>query len=113
MKKVIFFVLFSILSFPVLSDTNDCKGLYVGKIWIEKGEGLMGVIFHNHPNNTSGSYWVYFSGWSEEEKKTALSLLTTAKIAKHRVEVVTEEADGCSIQTGQRQVKKLYLAANP
>lgn len=120
MKKSILIALFSsvaavsvLLSWPSHSDTADCKDLYVGKIWTEKGHGLRGVIFMNHPNNTSGSYWVFFNNWSVEEKKAALSILTAAKISKHRVDVVTEEPDGCSIDTGQRQVKRLDLAANP
>lgn len=96
-----------------VADTTNCENLYVGRIWVEKGVGLRAAVFLNHPDNSSGSYWTYFSDWPAEDKKAALSLLTAAKIAKHRVNVATEEADGCGIQTGYRNAKDLFLANNP
>lgn len=96
----------------VLASTTDCQDLYIGRIWVEKGTGLKAVVYLNQPANTSGSYWSYFSGWSADERKEALSLLTAAKAMQHRVNVVTENADGCGLQAGGTVTKQLFMATN-
>ena len=88
----------------------DCQGVYVGRIWIERGYGLFGVVFLNNPNDPSGSYWQYFTTWAADDRKSALSTLTTAKLAQHRVDVTTDEPGGCSINNGNRYVKSVTLA---
>ncbi len=95
------------------ASTIDCQGLYIGRIWVEKGVGLKGVVYLNHPDNSSGSYWSYFAGWSESEKKEVLSVLMMAKAARHRVNVVTENAGGCGLQASSTITKAVYLATNP
>ncbi len=42
--------------------------MHVGRIQVLKGEGLRGVTFLNTPTSTKGSYWVWFTGWTEAEK---------------------------------------------
>lgn len=111
--KYLIGILLNIISISSMADISDCQNLYVGRIWVERGEGLKGVVLLNDPNNTSGSYWLYFAGWGTDDKKSALSILTTAKIAQHRINVVTEESNGCNIQTGQRIAKSIYLSNNP
>lgn len=95
------------------ASTLDCNGVYVGRIWVEKGQGLKAVVFLNHPDDGSGSYWSYFEGWSADERKEALTLLTAAKAMRHRVDVTTEDASGCTIQSQGTVVKRLFLATNP
>jgi hypothetical protein len=108
-------IMISALVAPVMTSasTLDCQNVYVGRIWIEKGHGLYGVVLLNHPADTSGSYWLMFFDWTVDEKKAALAALTTAKISGHRVHVASTEADGCSIQTGQRIAKTIALANEP
>lgn len=93
--------------------TLDCQGLYVGRIWIERGYGLFGVVFLNNPTDASGSYWQYFTSWTAEDRKSALATLTTAKLTQHRVNVETDEPGACSIQTGNRNMKSVTLANEP
>jgi hypothetical protein len=95
------------------ASTLDCNDLYVGRIWVEKGQGLKAVVFLNHPNDGSGSYWSYFEGWTADERKEALTLLTAAKAMRHRVNVTTEDPSGCTIQLKSTVVKSLYLTTNP
>jgi hypothetical protein len=91
----------------------DCQELYVGRIWVEKGAGLKGVVFLNNKDDGGGSYWSYFVGWSSDERKEALSLLVAAKASGHRVNIATEEADECGIQKGGTYIKSVFLANNP
>ena len=95
------------------ASTTDCQNLYVGRIWVEKGTGLYGAVFLNNYGDSAGSYWVYFTGRTTEDRKAALATLTAAKLMQHRVHVTTEEADGCSIQTGWRVAKSVFLANDP
>jgi hypothetical protein len=104
---------FSLLSSAVSANTLDCQNLYVGRIWIEQGQGLQAVVFLDHPDNSSGSYFQFFTHFSPDEKKQILALLTAAKLMQHRVHITTEEADGCGIQTNARYVKGVVLANNP
>lgn len=98
---------------PAYASTLDCQNLYVGRIWVEKGQGLYAVVFLNHPDDSSGSYWSFFVNWTPEERKSALAMLTTAKVLQHRVHVITEAANGCAIQDGGQHVKSVFLANNP
>lgn len=95
------------------ASTVDCQNLYIGRIWVEKGYGLRGVVYLNNKDDTSGSYWSLFHGWSADERKEALSLLVAAKAAGHRVNVVTEDTDECGLQKGGTVTKALYLTTNP
>ena len=96
------------------ADLHDCQDLYVGRIVAQKGYGLWGVQLLQNPGDASGSYWINFDNWSAEEKTTALALLTTAKIARHRVNIATYEADGCSLATAQHpQAAGIALAIHP
>jgi hypothetical protein len=92
---------------------SDCQNVYVGRIWIERGYGLFGVVFLNNPGDPSGSYWQYFTTWSADDRKSALSTLTSAKLTQHRVHVETDEPGGCSIHNGNRYVKSVTLANEP
>ena len=112
MKKLLLSIVIGLASHAALADTTDCQNLYIGRVEISEGQGLSGVVFINSSSNSSGSYWVRFTGWSESEKQSALSLLMAAKLAQHRVNLVTKEANGCDIQTGQRVASKIYLANN-
>lgn len=98
---------------PVQASTLDCQNLYVGRIWIEKGVGLKAVVYLNNPTDSSGAYWSYFEGWSADERKEALTILTAAKAMQHRVNVETENPDGCGLQTGFTVTKQLFLTTNP
>ncbi|CAM4314462.1 hypothetical protein [Pseudoalteromonas ostreae] len=112
MKKLLF-IIFTILSPLAYSSTIDCQGLYIGRIWVEQGVGLKAVVYLNNPTTTSGSYWSYFTEWSPEEKKEALSILMMAKASQHRVNVVTTKDNNCGLQDGSTNTKALYLATNP
>lgn len=95
------------------ADLNNCENVYVGRIWIEKGEMLKAVVFLTDPGNSSGSYWQYFTNWTADEKKAALAVLTSAKLSQHRVNVLTEAVDQCSIATGGQTMKAVFLSNNP
>lgn len=114
MKKIIG-LLFLVLAGAANASTTDCQNLYVGRIWVEKGVGLKAVVYLNARGNTSGSYWSYFNGWTSDQKKEALAMLMAAKAANHRVNVVTENADGCGLQTttSGTVTKEIYLTTNP
>lgn len=112
MKKIIALSALLSISNLVYSDTLNCKDLYVGKIQVVKGEGLKGAVFLNHPQNSSGSYWVWFNDWTESDKASALSLLMAAKISGHTVDIITNQTNGCDIQTGQRQMNNIILSNN-
>lgn len=112
MLKIFTFILLLIPSY-LFASTTDCQDLYIGRVWVEKGTGLKAVVYLNNAGNTSGSYWSYFIGWSPEERKEVLSILLTAKSTKHRVNVITENADGCGLQAGATVTKTVYLTTNP
>ncbi len=101
------------LSQTVSASTLDCNNLYIGRIWVEKGAGLKAVVYLNQRGDSSGSYWSYFTGWSADNKKEVLSTLLAAKAANHRVNVITESADNCSLQAGGTVTKAVYLTTNP
>jgi hypothetical protein len=112
MKKLVLLLLL-VLSPSVFASTTDCQNLYVGRVLVEKGKGLKAVIYLNAVDNTSGSYWSYFSGWTPDERKEVLSILMMAKASQHRVNVVTENGDKCGLQAGITVTKSLYLTTNP
>jgi hypothetical protein len=113
MKKLL--VLMCLAAAPVMSHANlsNCTNVYVGQIWVEKGTGLMAVVLLDSPTDGGGSYWSYFAGWSADELKSALAMLTAAKLSQHRVNVVTTEANGCNITVGGTTMKSVYLSTNP
>ncbi len=112
MKKCLLYLLL-LISTDRLSDLSDCQNVYVGRIKVEKGAGATGVVFLNSSENTSGSYWVSFSGWGDADRKEAVSLLLAAKTAKHRVNLTTESEGGCGITNGFTVAKLIYLATKP
>lgn len=89
---------------------NNCQNLYVGRIAVKKGVGLDKVAFLANPDDKYGAYWVSFDGWTDSEKKYALSILSAAKAAGHRVNVYTEAADGCSITSTYQVARELHHA---
>ncbi|MCH2041051.1 MAG: hypothetical protein MK185_10500 [Saccharospirillaceae bacterium] len=95
------------------ASTTDCQNLHIGRIWVEKGTGLKAVVYLNNRGDTSGSYWSYFKDWSLDERKEALSMLMAAKASNHRVNVITENTDGCGLIAGGTQTKALFLTTNP
>ncbi len=115
MKKIILGIICVLVAYSstAYSDLDDCNNLYVGRIWIEKGYGLRGVVFLTEPSQSSGSYWVLFTSWESTEMNAALSTLMAAKMAQHRVNVITEFEGGCGIKTAQHHAKSIYLATQP
>jgi len=109
-RKVLLFTFF-ILSTPTYAGLNECIGVYVGRISIAN-QGLNKVVFIKRTSDTSGSYWVNFSGWTSEAKKEALSILIAAKAAQHRVDVYTTGVDACDIGNGGRTLKEIHLSTN-
>jgi hypothetical protein len=105
----------SLMTRMAVADINNCQNLYIGQIVVEKGFGsLSHVMFKDNPDHATGSKWVVFRSWSEDEKKSALALLTAAKVAQHRVNIITQAADGCSIVTLQAlEAQNVGLAINP
>lgn len=96
------------------ADLNDCTGVYVGRIWVEQGSSaLKAVVLLASPSAPSGSYWAFFSGWSADELKGALALLTAAKISQHRVDVLTTEPNQCNVLAGGTTMKAVFLSTNP
>jgi hypothetical protein len=108
-------IISAVLFFSSLTSasTIDCQNLHIGRIWVEKGFGLRAVVYLNNRGATSGSYWSYFTGWTSDERKEVLSMLMAAKAMNHRVNVVTENSDGCGMQAGGTVTKTIYLATNP
>ena len=111
--KLALIILCMSIAFGSNASTTDCKNLYVGRIQIIKGTGLQAVVYLNAPEDNSGSYWSNFNGWSAEDKKVALSVLMMAKASRHRVEVATDQANGCGLQVGGTTTTALELANNP
>ena len=95
------------------ASTTDCQNLYIGRIMVQKGYCLSAVVYLNNKDDTSGSYWSSFTGWSADERKEVLSLLVAAKAAGHRVNVVTEDSDECGLQKGGTVTKSVALTTNP
>jgi len=112
MKQIIALITF-VISFTAHGSTTDCKNLYIGRITVEKGIGLNAVVYLNNKGDDWGSHWSYFTGWMPEERKEALSMLLTAKAANHRVNIVTENADGCGLQISGTVTKSIHLTTNP
>jgi len=105
---------FAIMIAPIChADLASCQNLYVGRIWVQQGFGLRAVVFLNDPADSSGSWWQYFDNFSADERKSALAVLTAAKLAQHRVNVETSASDQCGILTSTYFVSSVYLATNP
>ena len=103
-----------IICSSVYADISNCQDIYVGRIRIENGgNGLSKVVFLNNPSNSSGSHWVSFISWGEEDKEAALSVLMAAKLSKQRVNLKTTESNGCGIQNGFTTASRVDLASNP
>lgn len=96
-------------STAVTAGVANCTGVYVGLVGVSKAGGLSNVIFLDDPSNANGSYSVNFSGWTETSKRTALAMLTSAKYAKQKLDVVTEAPDGCGLTSGGTTLKEIYL----
>jgi len=107
MKRILAISSLLFVSSTSLASVADCQSVYVGKIMAQKGYTFR-VVFLDNPSDTSGSYWVDFNHWNEDDKKVALTLLTTAKATQTPVSIVTQESDGCSISSGQRLAKIIY-----
>ncbi len=112
MQKYILIVLGLLSSLNVMASTLDCKNVYVGTISQRVGNPLI-VVFKDAPGNSSGSYAQYFTGWTQDEKNTAVSLLLAARMSGHRVNIETTEASKCDIETGGRTLSFVQLANIP
>lgn len=108
-KIVVFTLLFT--STQVSAAFNECVGVYVGRISITN-QGMDKVVIIQNTDSLSGSYWVNFSGWEANAKKEALSILMTAKVSKHRVDIYTTASDQCSIGTPGQTFKEIHLSTN-
>ena len=106
-------VLFLIISLTANADLSDCKDLYVGTLGVSK-EGLTHVVFKTHPDNVSGSYAVFFSNWTRDEKKEVLSVLLAAKLSSQKINVSTELSEGnqCGITGAGRELLSVQLTGN-
>jgi len=105
---------FAIMIAPIChADLASCQNLYVGRIWVQQGFGLRAVVFLNDPSDSGGSWWQYFDNFSADERKSALAVLTAAKLAQHRVNVETSAPDQCGILTSTYFVSSVYLATSP
>lgn len=94
MKKIVLIFIF-LFSGYVGADTLNCRDLYVGVMQVTNTSTI--VVFKNAKGNASGSYAQNFTGWTEENKQTVISLLMGAKLAGHRVNVGSTKPGGCSI----------------
>ena len=95
------------------ADLITCENLYVGRVYLERGQNLKSVVLLNNQTDASGSYWLYFDNWTADEKEAAVAMLMAAKLAGHRVHVGTDASGGCSISTNSQFVKSLTLANAP
>ena len=91
---------------------NDCLGVYVGRISVNKDTGTNMVVLMGSPDNASGSYWVNFNGWDSEARKEALSILLSAKMSRHRVDVYTTAQDKCSIGSPGQTFNEIHISTN-
>lgn len=96
-----------------LAGLSDCQDVYVGRIWVQQGSGLHAVVLIGSPGDSSGSYWIYFTNWTAEERRAALATLTAAKMAGHRVHVTTTHTSGCGITSDATHGASVFLATNP
>ena len=113
MKVKVLITLSLIVSFNASAAFNNCIGVYVGRIAVDRQIGTHMVVLMNKQTNKGGSYWVNFSGWDKDAKKEALSLLMAAKMSQHRVDVYTTAQDKCSIGTPGQTFKEIHLSTNP
>jgi len=111
MKKVVMFLSLFGSSLGAQASLSDCKDLYVGAITQQKG-GVY-VVLKDAQQNAGGSYAQNFTGWTEEDKSRALSILMAAKISNHRVNVATLAEGECSITQGGKTLKYVQLSSNP
>jgi hypothetical protein len=111
MKKILTVCAFLLCANMANADTWNCRDLYVGVMHVTNTSTT--VVFKNARLNGSGSYGQSFNGWTEDNKKTAISLLLAAKASGHRVNVGTAKAGGCGIQQGGGALSYVQLATNP
>jgi len=104
-------LLLILFSTQVSADFEDCKDLYAGAVTTHNGSA--GVVLKLGKSSGSGSYTQNFSGWSDADKNSALSLLLAAKLSGHRVNVATVAEGGCSIHSGGKTLRYVQLANNP
>ena len=108
-----YFVLTTMLVLSSLAGASlvDCQDVYVGRIWVERGVGLKAVKYLNDSSDSAGSEWSYFTGWSADERKEALSSLLTAKASRHRISVATESENYCGIQDSTTVTIQVILSS--
>ena len=111
--KVLLVITLLLAPFFASASLTDCQNLYVGRVWINKGHGLYAVVYLNKREDSSGSFWSLFTGWTPEEKKAVLSTLMAAKVSGHRVNVETENTDSCGLQTAGTVTKSIHLTTAP
>jgi hypothetical protein len=63
--------------------------------------------------DTSGSYWVLFTGWDADAKRQALTVLMAAKASGHKVDVYTKAEDRFSIGSPGQVFTEVHLSTGP
>ncbi len=112
MKKLILVLLILLLSHKAQAAYDNCMGVYVGRISVHHQYGLDKVVLMAHPDNSSGSYWVFFTGWNEDAKKQALAVLMAAKASQHRVDLITSAENRCNIGQPGQVMREVHLSTN-
>lgn len=112
MKKLILLLAAILLSNQVQAAYDNCMGVYVGRISVHHQLGLDKVVLMAHPDNGSGSYWVFFTGWNDEAKKQALATLMAAKASQHRVDIITSAENRCNIGQPGQIMREVHLSTN-
>jgi hypothetical protein len=112
LKKLILLLVVLLLSNQAQAAYDNCIGAYVGRISIHHQSGLDKVVLMAHPDNSSGSYWVFFTGWNEDAKKQALAVLMAAKASQHKVDLITSAENGCNIGQPGQVMREVHLSTN-
>jgi hypothetical protein len=108
MKKSILLATCLFIINPSFASISSCTDLYVGKVQSKKGVGLERFTLVESPTSSSGSNWIYLTGWEKEDKKTVLSTLLSAKMASKKLSI--ETGSGCSIASVQ-ELSSIILQA--
>jgi len=111
MKNFIAIFVLSVASSVAVAGIDNCQDMYVGQVIVERGIGLKVVTFKNGPNDGGTSNWVSFEEWTSDDKKSALALLTSAKLSQHRVNISTNGLNSCAL-TGVTHAVNVHLAKN-
>ena len=113
MKRILIVAMLAI-SATCQAGISTCNDMYVGRIWTIQGvHGIYAAVFLDSPSDSSGSYWVYFSTYDADDRKTVLAVLMAAKLAGHRVNLETTQTNKCDIASGGTEAAAVFLSTNP